>query len=144
MSKFTDMIDEYRTDVLGEAEVPAPEGDASAVPAPDMAAAEEPEAPSPEDIVNELEKSSKKPWATLAGVLGRAMEYHWTDDEIQRLNDSMPGGLTIRDFVNGRTSPNIKDPYDANTVSAAVKMFDQVDALMKENDMSDVIPAEER
>lgn len=147
MSKFDELMEQYKSEVLEEqppdpAAAPAP--DATADPA--AAPVEEPEAegPSPEDVVNELEKSSKKPWADLAGVLGRAMEYRWSDEDIKRINDSMPGGLTIRDFINIRTSPSIKDKYDANIVSAAVNLFDQVDTLMGKDDMDEIIPAEER
>ena len=148
MSKFDDIMNQYKIDVLQEAP-----GDPAAVPAPapspvpavdPTAAPPEPEGPSAEDVVDELEKSSKKPWADLAGVLGRAMEYRWTDEDIKRINDSMPGGLTIRDFINIRTSPNVKDKYDANIVSSAVALFDQVDKLMGEDDMDEIIPAEER
>ena len=67
-----------------------------------------------------------------------------TKTSTKQINDAMPGGLTIRDFINVRTSPNIKDKYDANIVSSAVALFDQVDKLMHVDDMDEVVPAEER
>lgn len=144
MSKFLSLLEKYSKEILTEADPVAPAPDPAMAPDTGMAAAEEPEGPNPEDIIDELEKSSKKPWVDLAGVLGRAMEHKWSDEDIKRINDSMPGGLTIRDFINVRTSPSIRDKYDANIVSAAVALFDQVDSAMSENDMSEVVPAEER
>lgn len=157
MSSFDNLIKQYKVDVLKILEEqPAPSGDSTPIPAapgpsgspsvdPSGAAdTSEPEPPNPEDVVNELEKTSKKPWVDLAGVLSRAMEYHWTDVDIKRINDSLPGGLTIRDFVDVRTSPQIKDKYDSNIISASVSLFDQVDKLMGENDMDEIVPAEER
>jgi hypothetical protein len=141
MSKFLKLVDHYRKEILTEADPEAPAPDPAMAPAPP---AKELEVPNPEDIIDDLEKSSKKPWVDLAGVLARAMEHKWSDDDIKRINDSMPGGLTIRDFINVRTSPSIRDKYDANIVSASVALFDQVDSVMSENDMSEVVPAEER
>jgi hypothetical protein len=153
MSVFEEAIAKYRVEVLNEApgdQVPAASG---AIPPPDPAAAvdpaadpeaAEPEGPSPEEVVDELEKASKKPWVDLAGVLGRAMEHKWTDEDLNRINNELPGGLTVRDFVDVRTSPRIKDKYDANLVSAAVSLFDKVDKIMNDNGIENIVPADER
>ena len=158
MSSFDNFIKQYRVDVLKileeqpapsgastpEPAAPSPSGDPSGGDPSGAADTSEPKLPNPEDVVNELEKTSKKPWVDLAGVLSRAMEYHWTDADIKRINGSLPGGLTIRDFIDVRTSPQIKDKYDSNIISASVSLFDQVDKLMGENDMDEIVPAEER
>jgi len=152
MGKFDNIMEEYRLDILEEQppQQPPPQDPsmgAGAPPPPDGGAGappQEPEGPDPEEVVNELEKESKKPWVDIAGTLGRAMEHKWSDQDIQQINNSLPGGLTIRDFVNVRTSPQIRDKYDSKIVSAAITLFDIVDKMMSENDMGEVVPAEDR
>lgn len=149
MPKFDEILNNYRINILEE-QLPnpaaaAPNEPAAAAPAPTpvpSAGAEE-MPPDPKEVVDKLEKSSKKPWVDLAGVLARAMEYKWSDEEINRINNSLPGGLTMRDFINAREG-KIKDPNDANVVTAAVNFFDQVDNLMGEDDFEEIVPADER
>lgn len=156
ISKFENILNDYKIKVLEEeptqsAQQPQPSAKPSASdpmqsndPSSGQGGAVEPEAPNPEDVVDELEKASKKPWVDLAGVLCRAMEYNWTDEDINRINNALPEGLTIRDFIDIRTSPQIRDKYDSNIVSAAVSLFDQVDKMMDKDSLGDVIPAEDR
>jgi len=148
MTRFDSMMKKYRSEILDEEEMApaaaAPDPAAAPPPPPEGdPAAEEPEI-SPEEVIDELEKASKKPWTDLAGVLSRAMEFKWSDDDVTGINNSLPGGLTLRDFINIRNSPNIKDKYDSNIVSASIMLFDYVDKRMSENNMEEVVPAEER
>ena len=144
MSKFDKILEQYKTEILKE----QPEVDQTAVepeaPMPDAGVPEEPQAPDPKDVVDELEKASKKPWVDLAGILSRAIEYKWSNDDVNKINESLPGGLTIRDFIDVRTSPRLKDKYDSNIVSSAVTLFDVVEKIMGRDDMDRIVPAEER
>jgi len=151
MNKFDEMMREYSKELLDEQHPdPASAANTGAAAGPvdpaQMPAEPVPEEPEidPEEVVNQLEKGSKKPWVDLAGVLARAMEFKWTDEDVNRINNSLPGGLTLRDFVDTRTSPNIRDKYDSNIVSAAIMLFDYVDKKMSDNDVKEVVPAEQR
>ena len=152
MSVFEKLLEEYKTEILGEADpnmagapapAPAPAPEMGGGASPDMGAAPAPEGPSAEDVVDELEKQSKRPFVDLAGTLARAMEYRWTDTDIDRINASLPGGITIQDFIDDQ-SVRIKDKNDPNIVSSAVTFFDLVDKAMKKDDMEEVTPAEQR
>jgi|GEM_PF-5437579 len=170
MSKFDEIMRSYRADILNEADgmaqpqpspAPAPAGASPAMPpGGDPAAggepAAEPEGPSPEDIVKELEKGSKKPWAELASVLARAIYYKFTEVDRKHIDSLLPGALTLSDFVNLYSEaedweggePAIKNIHSPNVVSAAIRLFDSIlPQVMKTDinnvDMDPVKPAED-
>ena len=152
MSVFEKLLEEYKTEILGEADpnmagvpapAPAPAPEMGGGASPDMGAAPAPEGPSAEDVVDELEKQSKRPFVDLAGTLARAMEYNWTSTDIDQINASLPGGITIQDFID-ESSTKIKDKNDPNIISSAVTFFDLVDKTLKKDDMEEITPAEQR
>ncbi len=144
MSKFEDMLNEYKTVSLGEAVPPAP-----APPAPMgaeqgmEAPIEEPQGPSAEDVVDELGKKADKPWVDLAGILSRAMEYDFTDDQIDEINNKLPDDLTLTSFIDSRNSGEIRDKYAPNIEAAAISFFDIVEDVMTDNGTREIRPAED-
>ena len=86
--KFDEIMTTYRTEVLEEEpQVPVqPQGAPTQGGIPEPQVPEEPQ-PDPEDVVNKLSKESKIPWVDVAGVLARAIEYNWSDDDIEKINE---------------------------------------------------------
>jgi hypothetical protein len=144
MKSFEKILEDYKLNILNEEEAPPTPAPPPPAPAPQDGEPQQQEMPDPKKVVDELEKESKKPWVDLAGVLSRAIEHKFSDIEIEQINKSLSGSLTLSDFVAVRESPNIRDKYDANIVSSAVTLFDIVDKIMNHNNMAEITPSEAR
>lgn len=145
MRRFDSILEEYKM-MLSEQPAPPPGGDPGGAPPPPPPGGDPgggmppggggegmpPEEPNPEDVVNELEKASKKPWGDLASILARAIDFNFSEQDKQRINSELPGGLTLEDFIDITLSPgesenaSIRNKHDPNIVSAAITLFDTI------------------
>ena len=139
---FDKILNDYRTEILGEEELPpapAPEGDLGMAP---EAPQEEP--PSPEEITNEISKNSNKPWIDIASILTKIILQPMSEQQVNDLNDMLPSDLSLSDIANSRNSEQIRNLHAEDLVAASIMLYDHVEKIVSDNGMNDVIPAEER
>lgn len=139
MSSFKNILNEYRKNILGEEDI-KPDN----INPIDNQNTPITQTDTPKDIVDDIEKQSKKPWVDLASILSRAMEYNWSEADIDKINSMLPDGITTTDFINIRQSPKIKDSFGVNIISASIGFFDIIDKIMTDNGRNTIVPAEER